>query len=412
MMIAHLADVHLGATLYGIDELWEDFFEALEESIDIALKERVDAIIISGDLMHKPRPENRTLVRAIDLLRRPIEAGIPLIVAAGDHDVPRARDVTPLHTLSRALGAGFIYPLPSSGGDLRSVVSSTIIEVKGWLFAVAPFIRDTLERRREKLARIVQAQDSILRHRVSDRKAVFVGHFTLEGLSPWDPIMPASSLPSNVRYAAMGHLHQRIIGTEESSGSVPYAYPGSLYPLNEAEARAEHARGPLLVDLTGDEPVIHEPRVEVRRHVILDITAREISEAERIVKTRLRGLVQSGGRRPLVHLNLKLPPRLYSATATRGLIARLERTLNVIMRLKLGRIEEASEPGRISEYSRLSEEEILAKMLGGNRDLARLVASLRDSLASEDYVGAQRVLEEMLSEKYRSVWSMILRSRR
>ena len=52
----HTADIHLGKTYRnspGETERYEDFFHCLSGIVDDALKEKVDFVLICGDLFHE-----------------------------------------------------------------------------------------------------------------------------------------------------------------------------------------------------------------------------------------------------------------------------------------------------------------------------------------------------------------------
>jgi len=52
---AHIADCHLGAQKYS--KLKELELKAFKETLDICITEKVDFIIISGDLFHSNLPD-------------------------------------------------------------------------------------------------------------------------------------------------------------------------------------------------------------------------------------------------------------------------------------------------------------------------------------------------------------------
>lgn len=409
MMLAHLSDVHLGARPYRIEELGEDFFDAFREALESVVREGAEVIVVAGDLFHTPRPDNSTLVRAIDALRLPVSRGIPVIVSPGDHDTPKGRDKSPLEILARALGPPFIYPKPAPRGDLAEALRGTIVEVRGWAFAVAPYIRGSLEQRRAATRRVLEVQERLLRGRGGGK--VFVGHFTIEGVAPWDPVASPSDLP-RVRYAAMGHIHRRHISLDSE---VPFAYPGSLCPLNEDEAMDSSRRGPLLVDLSGDEPVIHEVGVSLRPHVRVEVGASTVSEAERLAPAAVRrelAKIRYDDKKPLVHLTLYLPEASRSPVGLRGLARHLESSLGVLVRLTIQRAPGGAGGPVASPGPVASEEEVLSSMLGGSRELARLVLDLKAALASGDVEEAGRIAREITSPRYKALWLRILGGRR
>ncbi|MCS6928555.1 MAG: DNA repair exonuclease [Saprospiraceae bacterium] len=96
MKILHFSDTHLGFQAFdrvhediGVNAREQDIYDAFERVITRALEERPSAVIHSGDFFHRPSPSNRALTFAFEQLRRLSDAGIPLVLIAGNHETPR-----------------------------------------------------------------------------------------------------------------------------------------------------------------------------------------------------------------------------------------------------------------------------------------------------------------------------------
>ena len=81
---AHMADVHLGA--FREPRLREANLDAFLNALDICLSEKVDFILICGDLFHTSLPDMGVVERAAGKLRQVIDAGMPVYVIYGSHD--------------------------------------------------------------------------------------------------------------------------------------------------------------------------------------------------------------------------------------------------------------------------------------------------------------------------------------
>lgn len=90
MRLLHLADVHLAASHSGFGDLAAEraaeVARALRRLPEVAAEERVDAVLIGGDLFDSPQPDAETLVVGRDVLRRLVDLCIPTFLVPGNHD--------------------------------------------------------------------------------------------------------------------------------------------------------------------------------------------------------------------------------------------------------------------------------------------------------------------------------------
>lgn len=89
----HLSDVHLGYQQYNHKERFNDFGRAFLHIVDQSISERVDFIVLGGDLFHKRAIDPPTLIQAIEGLSRLKEADIPVAAVEGNHERAYYRDV-------------------------------------------------------------------------------------------------------------------------------------------------------------------------------------------------------------------------------------------------------------------------------------------------------------------------------
>ncbi|MYB76555.1 MAG: exonuclease SbcCD subunit D [Chloroflexi bacterium] len=82
----HAADIHLGYQQYGLEQRYDDFSEAFRWIIDTALEERVDFLLLAGDLFEKRTLDPRTLLIAVTEFERLREARIPVVAIEGNHE--------------------------------------------------------------------------------------------------------------------------------------------------------------------------------------------------------------------------------------------------------------------------------------------------------------------------------------
>jgi DNA repair exonuclease SbcCD nuclease subunit len=89
MKILHTADTHIGARQYGFEERRVDFSTAFQRVIDIAIDEKVDAVIHAGDLFDDRTPTAEDLHETLHALFQLKEAGIPFLGVVGNHEQRR-----------------------------------------------------------------------------------------------------------------------------------------------------------------------------------------------------------------------------------------------------------------------------------------------------------------------------------
>lgn len=409
-MIAHIADIHLGAAPYNFEERYNDIFESFEFVIDTVLRERPDALVIAGDLFDKPRPENRVIRRAIRLLRRLSDKGLPVIVAHGEHDTPTQRDETILIMLSDVLDR-FYAPHVAGARDLKELADRFTIKLGKLTIYVTPFIKGS-PTKRESLTKGVF---NLFR---GGKRTVLLGHFSLENEFPRDTFKLAlSDLPS-VSYVALGHIHKHIINLDATP---PYAYPGVMDPLKIDEARLEQSKL-LLVDLSGDSPSIQSVPIPVRPQLIveaeitssIDVVA-SVDEIRSKVKKRIAKV--KGGKPPLVHLVLRLPVSTHRTLVIRRIREALEplRERGVLVRIKIEElVDEGLNKERVVGSSRLDLVEIAYKLFskyGLSREDAEIVVrELVSALAiEEDEAKAAALIEDLAKRRDPRVWEKIAR---
>ncbi len=97
--LVHFADLHLGVENYGrmdpttgLSSRLTDFLRAFDRVVDYALDEAnsVDLVVFAGDAFktRDPRPTyQRAFARRV---RRLSEGGLPVVLVAGNHDLPNA----------------------------------------------------------------------------------------------------------------------------------------------------------------------------------------------------------------------------------------------------------------------------------------------------------------------------------
>jgi DNA repair protein SbcD/Mre11 len=121
MLIAHLADTHLGHRhLHHSDDQGrnvreQDLYAAFNAAIDAIVELRPHAVVHAGDLFDGYHPSTQALTVALDALGRLREEAIPFVAIAGNHSTPRQRNTEHVFALlARFGGHHLIWQEPRS----------------------------------------------------------------------------------------------------------------------------------------------------------------------------------------------------------------------------------------------------------------------------------------------------------
>lgn len=105
MRLLHLADVHLDAGYSAFGDLAEArrgaVLEAFKGLPEVAVEEKVHAVLIAGDLFDGPQPELEVVAAVRETLRRLVDACLPVFLVPGNHDSSSLR-LHPYRDLAKA----------------------------------------------------------------------------------------------------------------------------------------------------------------------------------------------------------------------------------------------------------------------------------------------------------------------
>ena len=235
MLFAHISDLHLGYSQFGLEEREEDVYATFNEAIDIAIKEGVKLIILSGDIFHTPRPNGKAIITLANALKKLKEQLIPVAYVLGEHDISRMRDVPLAHVFSN-LGLAKRLRL-----DEPFVVEDC--EVYG-----------ADKERRSNIDALIERLHKIDKPSAGARmkKRILVLHQGLTDMNKFAGEINSTDLPDGFDYYAMGHYHDHIEKRYHDLGGSLLAYPGSI-ELTPSEGIKEVDKGFIIVDISSEE---------------------------------------------------------------------------------------------------------------------------------------------------------------
>jgi exonuclease SbcD len=300
MRILHTSDWHLGKRLENFSRL-EEQQAVLSEICEIADFEKVDAVIVAGDLFDTFNPP----VEAIDLfyktLKRLSNNGMRAVIAiAGNHDSPDrieapdplAREcgiffagypasVIPVLELESGLKVtqsepGFVeFELPISGEKLRLLLTPYANEMRLKTYLGSEnsedALRDTLKKFWETLAQKYCDFNGV---------NVMVAHLLFIKEGDEQPVEPeeekpilyiggaqsqfSSDIPKEIQYVALGHLHRKQTIDKQPC---PIVYSGS--PLAFSFSEANQDKFVMIIDaVSGAKATIKEIKLNQGKRLI------------------------------------------------------------------------------------------------------------------------------------------------
>src|SRR5919199_360864 len=106
MRLLHTSDWHIGRSLHGAD-LLADTEAVLAELARVVAEERVDAVLVAGDVYDRAIPSADATAVLDRTLLRLREAGAAVVLTPGNHDSARPRGFAPrLRPLPGVRGRG------------------------------------------------------------------------------------------------------------------------------------------------------------------------------------------------------------------------------------------------------------------------------------------------------------------
>ncbi|MBU5422230.1 exonuclease SbcCD subunit D [Cellulomonas hominis] len=268
MRLLHTSDWHLGRTLHGVD-LTAHQQTFLDHLVEVVRDERVDAVLVAGDVYDRAIPPVESVAQLSDALRRLAEHAV-VVVTPGNHDsavrlgfgadllrdrvrvLARPGDVDRPVVLPGADGDVLVYGLPYLDPDAaRHTLAADGAEPLARSHAAV--LGAAMDRVRADLAARTAAATG------RPPRSVVVAHAFVGGAASESErdirVGGVDHAPAavfdGVDYVALGHLHgpQRV---GDPGGATVLRYAGS--PLAYSFSEARHTKSTALVDLGAAGP--------------------------------------------------------------------------------------------------------------------------------------------------------------
>lgn len=234
MKFAHLSDCHIGG--WREDKLKRLSIESFRKAVEICINEKIDFMLISGDLFNTAYPSTDALEEVVHNLKKLKDENIRTYIIPGSHDYSPSGK-TMINVLEKAGLCVNVFKLKDNKLEIftdkgTGVKIAGMCGLKGGLekFDYKRLDKSNLER--------------------EDGFKIFMFHSLLKEFLPkkWEMIEcdDISIFPKGFDYYAGGHPHFVDSKSFKDYGMV--AYPGPLFPNNIRELEELRCGGFYIVD--------------------------------------------------------------------------------------------------------------------------------------------------------------------
>ena len=254
----HVSDLHLGKRQYNLKERYKDYFRAFQWILDHAISEKVDFVLVSGDLFDSKTINPSVLSEVFYSIRdfkdrssKELNREIPIICIEGNHDNPI---YTTNSWMSFLADLNLIILLAGEYDKLNKDLTfqpysisnhrGGMIQIKDAVIYGLPYYGSFTKHLFPAIYKAIPKKD--------DKFKILMMHFGIEGQ---DKSKPGIELTPNLKklhdkidYLALGHYHKNYKLEEQDE----WIYnPGSL-ELNDL-TELPHIRGAFLAEISGRE---------------------------------------------------------------------------------------------------------------------------------------------------------------
>jgi exonuclease SbcD len=367
--LLHFADLHIGVEshgkpnpLTGLSTRLHDFLQAFDELVETAIAEQVDVVLFAGDAYKSRNPEQTHQREFAKRIKALTQAGIPVYLLVGNHDLPTM--------LSRAHTLEIFTTLGVERVHIGARLGTTVIDTASGPLQVVgvpwPTTNQLLRRedfRHVTLEQLDRAVERLIAERIQQEAerldpnlpAVLVAHIAMSdsivktASEKWMtagrfPQLNRSDLsPTAFDYVALGHHHCFQVLHHHP----PMVYAGSMQRVDFGEEA--DPKGFVLVDLDPTKPRgervrpedVHFHKVTARRFVTIELKPREKDPTPEVLDVIARRHVKDA----IVRVILTLTPEqdallddraLRAALAEAHVVTAISRTIERGTRSRLG----------------------------------------------------------------------------
>lgn len=253
MKILHLSDFHFGKRLNNFS-LLEDQIYVNQQIFQLAKNQKIDAVIIAGDIFDKSIPSADAVQLFDDFLNSWAELNLPVFIISGNHDSAERLSFG-LNIFSH----NNIYISPVYNGEIKSI---TLKDNYGNInFYLLPFLKPSMVRPffpDEEIKSHTQALKIALKNLPlnKDERNILIAHQFVTGAVVSDSeeinVGGLDNIDAHIfddfDYVALGHIH-----TPQTILRDTIRYCGSLLKYSFSEANQQ--KSATIIDITTKEQI-------------------------------------------------------------------------------------------------------------------------------------------------------------
>jgi len=292
--LMHFSDVHFGVENYGrfdaetgLNSRLLDFRNSLTEAIDGALTSGVDCAIFTGDA-YKTRDPNQTHQREFAAcIRRLTSQSVPVVLLAGNHDIPNARGRANSIEIFAALASDLVHVLdramvlqvPTRRGQILQIASLPYITRSSQVSreeSAGKGVQETVDIVADKYKKVLDSLRAECRKN-PDLPTILMGHFTVSTASIGqtqttyltnEPQAPKGELTNaDFDYVALGHIHK--FQDLNLGYQPPIVYSGSIERIDFGERN--EPKGYVMADIARGHTQYKFVEVGARPFIEIDV---------------------------------------------------------------------------------------------------------------------------------------------
>lgn len=247
MRFLHLADLHIGKRVNGFSMIEDQKF-VFEQVYNVIENEKIDGIIMAGDIYDKPVPSAEAVKLFDEMLTRLVSMDLPIFVISGNHDSAER-----IGFGSDILSAAKVYMSRVYNGNLQKIeLEDDYGKINVYLL---PFIKPATVKNIYKEAEIKDYDDALAyvlsQEKIDETKRnVIVSHQFVTGAMRSESEEVSVGGLDNVSvenydafdYVALGHIHRA-----QQMGRESARYAGTLLKYSFSEEN--HNKSMTIVDL-------------------------------------------------------------------------------------------------------------------------------------------------------------------